>query len=725
MFKKTSSILLYLASIILLIFSLIYVVINKSDQGNSTNYYKSSKEQSNNLTTITQKEQWKQVSSKYTLLAKKKIGGSFTARTDNLGIIAVPFDTNNKSVNDRIIFRIKQSETTDWYFQATYNTNQIQNNIPFPFGFPIIRNSKNITYTFEIESLNGTPDDSLSLSQASPYFITKYKFTKSELAENPNVLVRFIIAKQEMLTFKEIMSILMFSLFSPIILYLVFKLFKYTFILIKQNDKNIIIKVRQFKDFIYKNNILVLVILLLITILTRFSISYTDISNVMVAPEVKTTPGLIGTDYMGIIHILDLMIHGENMYTIILNLGPGFTLLNVPVVYLLNSLNICSIKDVASCSLVLYHWLLVITLGGYLLLILLISFKEWELLSFLLLYFMIFILDIFGSYGLDRGNIDIILSLISGYLIFWILFKLNKYKKEIIIIFESIIIGATFAFLVSSKFFILPLGLVAIYSSGRMLVAFLSFVATFGLLGYLPDILFGSPSNPLTSINIAIEWVTSNSLHNINFMVSNYSFNALASLATNCVQKQICTDQFDSMVILVISVLLFIFTFIVPFLTTSIIRNKLKYLYKQINLDFIRKINYNSGIVFIKSGVEWLNKQRSNKDFIILLFILSAASLTLLPKYSFPYRLYYTLPLLMLLWKKTKNNKRARLYCLFSIICLSIKGLWILLEVNPGGFNIFEARGMVVFVVLSYYFMIKAGIELVVASAFRRKPYVD
>ncbi len=273
MFKKTSSILLYLASIILLIFSFIYVVITKSDQGNSTNYYKSSKEQNNNLTTITQKEPWKQVSSKYTLLAKKKIGGSFTARTNNLGIIVVPFDTNNKSVNDRIIFRLKQTGTTDWYFQATYNTNQIQNNIPFPFGFPIIRSSKNISYTFEIESLNGTVSDSLSLSRASPYFITKYKFTKSELANNPYVLAKFIFAKiaeqQEMLTFREFLSILLFSLFSPLILYLVFKVFKYMFILIKQNGKNIILKVRQFKDFLYKNNILVLVILLLITIFTQ------------------------------------------------------------------------------------------------------------------------------------------------------------------------------------------------------------------------------------------------------------------------------------------------------------------------------------------------------------------------------------------------------------------------------------------------------------------------
>jgi len=262
----------------------------------------------------------------------------------------------------------------------------------------------------------------------------------------------------------------------------------------------------------------------------------------------------------------------------------------------------------------------------------------------------------------------------------------------------------------------LPIGIVAIYSSRKMLAAFLSFIITFCLLGYLPSILFHSPSDPFSSINIAVTIAHVDSFAQIFRMQHNYSFNALASLATNCVQKQTCEGQFDSLIISGISISLFIFVFIVPFLTARPIKNKLIYLIKQINLGSISKIHYKSVISIIRSGLQWLNKQRSNKGWIILLFILSVADLILLPEQTYPYRLYFVLPLLMVLWKETANNKRARIYCLLSIICLSIKGLWIFMDVYPSGFNILEARGMVIFVVLSYYFMIKSGIALFVAK---------
>lgn len=744
MFKKNAWIFLPLVLVVLLALSFTYIVITKGDQSNITVYYKLSNEQNNNTTTITQKEQWKQVGSSSALLAKKKISGNFTAKTDNLGIVTIPFNSHNRSIDDKVVFRIKQADNDDWYYQGTYNTNQIQTNIPFPFGFPTIKNSKNISYIFEIESLHGTSTDFLSLSKTDPYFLIKYKFTKSDLTKNPLVLSQFIIAKTveqlPILKFREIMLIFMFSAFFPLILYLVLKNMKKInkalsimfikaaksgmFILI--SNKNRILKkksfveflmddikllVEKFEDFIYKNDILVLVVILLITLLTRFSISYTDKSNIIVAPEIKIVNGWkIGSDFqVGVIGAIELMFNGESIYTSKQNYGSGFTLLTIPFIYLLNSYNICSITDVAYCSIILYHWLLVITIGGYLLLIFLISFRKWALLNFLLLYFTIFILDIFGGFGLERGNIDISLSLVFGYLMLWILFVSSRQERNVLIIFQSIIIGLIAAFLVNSKVFLLPVGLVAIYSSKKILAAFLSFAITFSLLGYLPNILFNSPSDPFSSIKIA--WVAG---HVDTFALTgrlqyNYSLNALASLATNCVEKLTCKGQTDWMVISIISLFLFIFTFIFPFLSIQPIKNKFILLSNHIHFDLIERLHY-------KSGLQWLNKQRFNKNFIILLFILSVATLILLSEQTYPYRMYYTLPLLMILWKETENNKRARIYCLLSIICLSIKGLWILMDVNPTGFNIFEARGMVFFVVLSFYFMVKSGIALVVVK---------
>ncbi len=220
-------------SIILLALSFVGIVVSKQADGG--HYYKSYDVRYNDLTSITNKEQW--ISDENTdvtkLLAKKKAIGNFTAKSDNLGIIAVPFDTRKRSIEDKIVFRLKKTGEKNWYYQGTYNTNQIQNNIPFPFGFPVIKNSNNISYTFEIESLGGTADNSLSLDKTDRYFFSKYKFLKSELARNPYILSQFIVAKTTeqigALTIAEAVFIL-FSFLLPLILYLII-------IFIKKNKK--------------------------------------------------------------------------------------------------------------------------------------------------------------------------------------------------------------------------------------------------------------------------------------------------------------------------------------------------------------------------------------------------------------------------------------------------------------------------------------------------------
>lgn len=221
MFKKTTWIFFLFILIISFAATFALSVIAKNDQINKSQYYEVSNEQFNNITTIVKREQWKQLRTA-NILAKNKINGTFTATTDNLGIISVPFNTHNKSINDKIIFRLKEEAKKDWYYQGAYNTNQFQNDIPFPFGFPIIKNSKNISYMFEIESLEGNSSEPYSLSKNNPYFFTKYKFSKSELSNNPSILLKFFTAKTSeqlsLLTDREIVKIFLLSTFVLFIL---------------------------------------------------------------------------------------------------------------------------------------------------------------------------------------------------------------------------------------------------------------------------------------------------------------------------------------------------------------------------------------------------------------------------------------------------------------------------------------------------------------------------
>jgi hypothetical protein len=212
---------LLVLSIILLTISFEYVMVTKSDQ---TSYYKESGAQYNGITVLTQEKQWINLNPKSAteLLANNKISESFTAQDDNLGIIAIPFDAHNRSINDRIIFRIKENGSKSWYFQNTYNADQFQTNVPFPFGFPIIKNSRNKAYTFQIESLAGTSTDSISISKTNPYFLTKYKFSKEDLIKNPVKLFQFLVAKNseqaQPLTMDKIILIIIYFL-SPFIVY--------------------------------------------------------------------------------------------------------------------------------------------------------------------------------------------------------------------------------------------------------------------------------------------------------------------------------------------------------------------------------------------------------------------------------------------------------------------------------------------------------------------------
>lgn len=210
-----------LIALISFVFTFAYVIFTKS-QANNSPYYQISSNRFNDITTITYKESWRQLATA-NLLANNKVNGIFIAKTDNLGIISIPFDTHNKSINDKIIFKLKEAGKKDWYYQATYDAHQIQNNIPFPFGFPIIKSSQNKSYIIEIESLNGNSDEHLSLSKNVPYFFTKYKYSGSELLKDPMELFQFLLYKGLeqflLMSAKEILIILLFSLCVPFLIF--------------------------------------------------------------------------------------------------------------------------------------------------------------------------------------------------------------------------------------------------------------------------------------------------------------------------------------------------------------------------------------------------------------------------------------------------------------------------------------------------------------------------
>lgn len=87
------------------------------------------------------------------LLAKTTVSLEFEASENNLGTVELLINNYGKINGDVLSFRLKEKGSESWYYSNVYGTEKMDAGRYFPFGFPVIGNSKNKTYLIEIESL--------------------------------------------------------------------------------------------------------------------------------------------------------------------------------------------------------------------------------------------------------------------------------------------------------------------------------------------------------------------------------------------------------------------------------------------------------------------------------------------------------------------------------------------------------------------------------------------
>jgi len=142
---------------------------------------------------------------------------SFLSTADSFGIIAVKFSNNNKINQDVLTFRIKEENDKDWFYENQYKTDQFQNNQFFTFGFPKINDTQGKTFVFEIESLVGTEDDSVSVF-LTPEKDLVFKLIKEEPAKKLIIQDLQLRFRQDPLFFYFWLSIITVTAFAVIIL---------------------------------------------------------------------------------------------------------------------------------------------------------------------------------------------------------------------------------------------------------------------------------------------------------------------------------------------------------------------------------------------------------------------------------------------------------------------------------------------------------------------------
>lgn len=166
------------------------------------------------------------------LRANQKIKGEFVAKKENLGIVAVRFNTFNRINKDEVIFRIKEKGQKDWFYENTYKVDQFQPNEFFTFGFPLQTSSEGKSYQFEIVSTKGKRGDAVAISYDSPViYLTKYQFSGRELLDNKSEFGNFLITKvNDIFLYTNYSNNLQPLFFLPLIIYAFWLLLRIPFI---------------------------------------------------------------------------------------------------------------------------------------------------------------------------------------------------------------------------------------------------------------------------------------------------------------------------------------------------------------------------------------------------------------------------------------------------------------------------------------------------------------
>lgn len=131
------------------------------------------------------------------IFKNQKIIGEFTGKENNLGIVSIRLgiDINNLENADRLLFRIREKGRNSWYYETIYDSGFFNRLDYSPFGFPPIGDSRGKIYEFEIISLNGNEYNALVIKDKNPIYISKYKFSKSEVFKDWKSVIKFMTNK--------------------------------------------------------------------------------------------------------------------------------------------------------------------------------------------------------------------------------------------------------------------------------------------------------------------------------------------------------------------------------------------------------------------------------------------------------------------------------------------------------------------------------------------------
>jgi len=129
------------------------------------------------------------------ILPTRPYEGTFTATHDRLGIVKVRLSTGGRINTNSLIFRLREKGSEKWNIENTYVTDRFIDGGKYPFGFPIISDSQGKTFEYELSTIDGTTDNTVSVLPGMYAFQTDYIYSQSMLRADKNVALWFLKQK--------------------------------------------------------------------------------------------------------------------------------------------------------------------------------------------------------------------------------------------------------------------------------------------------------------------------------------------------------------------------------------------------------------------------------------------------------------------------------------------------------------------------------------------------
>jgi len=444
-----------------------------------------------------------------------------------------------------------------------------------------------------------------------------------------------------------------------------------------------------FGVFLTKHEIETLLWLLLSVLISRFVISYGNVSSGFRSPEKTIALYILGADFQtGVIMPIMYMIRGNNFYNIAASYGPAISITLAPIIKSMLKQGICQYDNNIGCLSVIYPWLVSIIGIVYIFLICVLKqtnrFREKTMILLGIIF-----LGISGAFALDRGNLDL---LFSGIMSIYVALFLSGKKINV---FMTSCLGLILGYIISAKIFLVIFIVPFLLFVPNPLIFGIFLTGTWIVLSYVPA-LYGVVSGPTVLFKTAfIASKATSNLFLVPVMLSyNDSLQATASLVSVCRQIRSCNREnfLELISYYFVIVILFCSVFLLPLVDFVV--------------DILRKIRKISVQVLV------IMKNIRPSSWAIIILCIGTAIINTIPESTYVYRIVYSLPVIILLLAYTEVNRNSKAYLMLSIVCFSIKNMWTGQLVNPLVFSVFDPRILNVFLFLHYYFLIKSGLAI-------------